>query len=167
VDDNVRLLSFQQALEKESAGKIDFVGLSVNETIRKCLVNSMAKRAEKVRSDWKVPDKRFWYIKLYALAEIRDFEGLDTFARSKRSPIGYEPFVNHLVDKGYAKQAASYVNKCDVKNRVDLYVKCGEWKMAGTECKDRGDKARLSELQQSCPNSLIKRELEQILASMG
>jgi vacuolar protein sorting-associated protein 16 len=96
-----------------------------------------------MRSKFYFPFLRFWYIKLYALTEIKDFESLDAFAKSKRSPIGYEPFVTHLVDKGYSKQAATYVPKCDAKQRVDLYIRCGEWRQAGLECKERGDKARL------------------------
>ena len=80
---------------------------------------------------------------MHALTEIRDFEGLETFAKSKKSPIGYEPFVLHLVQKGYNKQAAGYVPRCDVKARADLYVKCGEWRLAGVECKERGDRAKL------------------------
>ncbi len=86
---------------------------------------------------------RFWYVKLYALTEIHDWEGLDAFARSKRSPIGYQAFVKHLVEKGYTKEATSYVARCDANKRVDLYVLCGDWRLAGKECKDRGDKAKL------------------------
>jgi Vps16, C-terminal region len=74
---------------------------------------------------------------------MRDFEGLETFSRSKRSPIGYEAFVRHLVEKGHAKEAVSYVQRCDANKRVDLYVECGEWVMAGKECKERGDRARI------------------------
>ncbi|KAG8959165.1 hypothetical protein FRC03_008376 [Tulasnella sp. 419] len=166
-DDHAKLLALQQQLEKESNGKIDFYGLSVSDTIRKCIVNGMNKRAEGIRGAWKVSDKRFWYIKLYALTEARDFEGLDVFAKSKKPPIGYEPFVNHLVEKGFPKQAATYVPKCDAKVRVDLYVKCGEWRNAGMECKERGDKARLDELRRTAPNNLIVRELDQILSSMS
>ena len=58
VDENVRLLSTQQQLEAEADGKITFFGLSVNETIRLCIINGMSKRADKVKSDFKVPDKR-------------------------------------------------------------------------------------------------------------
>jgi hypothetical protein len=86
---------------------------------------------------------RFWYIKLQALTATRDFEGLEAFARSKRSPIGYEPFVRHLVEKGHSKHAVAYVSRCDSHKRVDLYVECGEWRMAGKECKERGDKAKM------------------------
>ncbi|KAI0918848.1 hypothetical protein AcV7_006962 [Taiwanofungus camphoratus] len=166
MDDYARLLNVQLQLEKEADGKISFFGLSINETIRTCLTNGMSKRADKLKSDFKVPDKRFWYVKLQALTAVRDFEGLEAFARSRRSPIGYEAFVRHLIDKGYLKEAVSYVVRCDAHKRVDLYVECGEWRMAGKECKERGDKVKMVHLRRSCPNLLIARELEQIAASM-
>jgi vacuolar protein sorting-associated protein 16 len=86
---------------------------------------------------------RFWYVKLRALTAIRDWTALEEFARSKRSPIGYEPFVRHLVQAGHTKEAASYVPRCDSPKRVDLYIECGDWRAAGKECKERGDKVRL------------------------
>jgi vacuolar protein sorting-associated protein 16 len=58
MDESARLLAVQQQLEKETDGKISFFGLSVNETIRTCLLNGMSKRADKVKSEFKVPDKR-------------------------------------------------------------------------------------------------------------
>lgn len=86
---------------------------------------------------------RFWYVKLQALVDLRDFEGIDAFAKSKRSPIGYEPFVRRLVESGHAKEAVPYVAKCDSPRRADLYAECGEWRMAGKECKERGDRVKL------------------------
>lgn len=80
---------------------------------------------------------------MHALTEIHDFDGLDTFARSRRSPIGYQAFVSHLVEKGHLKEAVPYVARCDANKRVDLYVQCGEWRMAGKECKDRNDKTKM------------------------
>ena len=80
---------------------------------------------------------------MYALTEIGDFEGLEAFSKAKRSPIGYEPFVRHLVSKGHAKEAIPYVARCDSPKRADLYVECGDWRLAGKECKDRGDKTKL------------------------
>lgn len=35
----------------------------------------------------------WWYVKMKALTTNRDWEGLEAFAKSKKSPIGYEPFV--------------------------------------------------------------------------
>lgn len=86
---------------------------------------------------------RYWYLKLHALTECSDFEGLDTFARSRRSPIGYQAFVQHLVEKGHTREAIPYVVRCDSNKRVDLYVLCGDWRLAGKECKERGDKAKM------------------------
>lgn len=166
MEESVRLLTTQQQLDIETDGKITFFGTSVNESIRLCLVNNMAKRADKMKSDFKVPDKRFWHIKLKALTEVKALGELETFSKSKRSPIGYEPFVRHLVEKGLPKEAVAYVARCDSPKRADLYVECGEWRLAGKECKDRGDKAKLEQLRRKCPNSMIERELDQILSTM-
>ena len=158
MNESVRLLALQQQFEKDSDGKIKFFGQSVSETIRTCLMNGMSKKADRIKSEFKVPDKRFiklcfirdpsahatlsrfWYLKLHALTAMRDFDALDTFARSKRSPIGYEAFVRHLVEAGHLKEASSYVIRCDAPKRVELYVLCKDWRAAGKECKERGDK---------------------------
>jgi hypothetical protein len=92
-DDAHRLLSLQQAYERELDYKFSFAGLSVNDFIFALLTSGFGKRAERVRADWKVGDKRWWWLKIRAMAEVRDWEGLEAFAKSKKSPIGYEPFV--------------------------------------------------------------------------
>ncbi|EIN08291.1 vacuolar assembling/sorting protein VPS16 [Punctularia strigosozonata HHB-11173 SS5] len=166
MDENVRLLAAQQQLEKESDGKIAAFGTSVNETIRACLLNGYPKKADKLKSDFKVPDKRFWYVKLQALTALSDWDGLETFAKSKRSPIGYEPFVRHLLEKGHPREAATYVARCESNKRVDLYIECGDWRAAGKECKERNDKLKLEQLRKSAPNSVISRELDAIANSM-
>jgi hypothetical protein len=149
-EDAKRLLVLQLAYERELEHKFQFAGLSVNDFIYTLLSEGYGKRAEKVRADWRVPDKRsvfssssppspaplyqiylpphllptypssrshpfhlspsllatsspflvsvahiprFWWIKIKALARNKDWDGLETFAKSKKSPIGYEPFV--------------------------------------------------------------------------
>ena len=160
MDEYARLLAFQQQLERESPTETKFVGLSVNETIKTCIVNNIAKKADKIKSDWKVSDKRcastqdqlvitlttvcsYWNLKLQALVEMKDFEALEIFARSKKSPIGYEPFVKMLLENGHEREAVSFVPRCDANRRIDLYIECGDWRAAGKECKERGNKARL------------------------
>lgn len=93
VEDAHRLLSFQLAQERELDHKYKFAGLSVDQFISRLLTEGFSKRAEKVRNDFKVPDKRWWWVKLKALAGNKDWDGLEAFAKSKKSPIGYEPFV--------------------------------------------------------------------------
>ena len=58
MDESVRLLTTQRLLEKEADGKIEFFGTSVNETIKRCILNGLSKRADKIKSEFKVPDKR-------------------------------------------------------------------------------------------------------------
>lgn len=58
MDDAYRLLSLQQSLEKEAEDRISLVGLSVNDTMRVCIEAGLPKKAERVRGDFKVPDKR-------------------------------------------------------------------------------------------------------------
>ncbi len=96
-DDAHRLLSLQTAYEKELEHKFQFAGLSVNDFILALLSQGFQKRAERVRVDWKVPDKRWWWLKIRALAGNKDWEALEAFAKSKKSPIGYEPFVVSLL----------------------------------------------------------------------
>lgn len=57
-DENIKLLAFQQQLEKDVAGGVTFVGLSVTQTIRACIVAGLSKKAERLRTDFKVPEKR-------------------------------------------------------------------------------------------------------------
>lgn len=58
VDDALRLLKAQQAMEKDTEHKFTFVGLTVNDTVSHLLLNRLVKRADKIRSDFKVPDRR-------------------------------------------------------------------------------------------------------------
>ena len=37
-----------------------------------------------------MPDRRFWWLRIEALGETGDWAELDRFAKSQKSPIGYE-----------------------------------------------------------------------------
>lgn len=58
MDESYRLLSLQQAFEREADNRLVLAGLSINETIRSCIVAGLPKKAERIRTDFKVPDKR-------------------------------------------------------------------------------------------------------------
>ena len=58
MNEYTQLIATQLVLEKEMNDKVSFIGLSVNDTIRKCLTSGLSKRADKLKGDWKVPDKR-------------------------------------------------------------------------------------------------------------
>lgn len=51
------------------------------------------KQAAALRKQFSVPDKQWWWAKIRALSAARSWDGLDAFAAEKKSPIGYEPFL--------------------------------------------------------------------------
>mmetsp|Transcript_12464 Transcript_12464/g.35002 ORF Transcript_12464/g.35002 Transcript_12464/m.35002 type:complete len:872 (-) Transcript_12464:151-2766(-) len=88
-----RLCKLQSQLEKET-GQSLFVGLSVAETLQMAISIGNHKAAAAIRSDFKVTDKRFWWIKVKTLAKAKDWDALEAFARERKvSPIGVEPFI--------------------------------------------------------------------------
>ncbi|WVR04982.1 hypothetical protein IAU60_001994 [Kwoniella sp. DSM 27419] len=169
VEDAHRLLTLQQSFERELDHKFSFSGLSVNAFAHRLLIEGFGKRAERIRSDWKIPDKRWWWIKLRALAERKDWEGLEAFAKSKKSPIGYEPFVTHLLalTPPQPTQAASFVPRCDARAKVDLYVACGDWGKAAEAAKERNDRTKLEQLRRAAPNGIAQREVDEVIRRTG
>lgn len=57
-DEHVKLLILQQTLESESPNKRKYVGLSVNDTVRNCILDGMEKKVDKIKKDYSIPDKR-------------------------------------------------------------------------------------------------------------
>jgi hypothetical protein len=56
VEDSIKLLQLQTQLEKDL--KETFVGLSISQTIYKCIILGQSTKASKVKTDFKVPEKR-------------------------------------------------------------------------------------------------------------
>ncbi|GAA5970464.1 hypothetical protein JCM3765_007628 [Sporobolomyces pararoseus] len=165
-EEHVKLLILQQTLESESSNKRKYVGLSVNDTIRTCILDGLEKKVDKIKKDFSVPDKRFWYVKMKSLVAIRDWDALDNFSRSRKSPIGYEPWVDALIAAGAQRQAVKYIEKCEGRNRVELFVKAGEWVLGGEEAVRRGERGKLLDLKSRAPNSIIAAQLDELLRSM-
>lgn len=58
VEDAHRLLAVQQEWEKETDHQYQFVGLGLNDTLQHSLLIGLGKRAEKLKNEFKVPDKQ-------------------------------------------------------------------------------------------------------------
>ncbi len=85
----IRLLYLQRELEASVAAG-EFLGCSLSDTLYRLILARQYKQAGKVRSDFKVPDKRYWWIQVKALAQLSDWAELESLANSKKSPIGYQ-----------------------------------------------------------------------------
>ncbi|KAF7586034.1 hypothetical protein BBP40_009651 [Aspergillus hancockii] len=131
-----QLLKVQQNLDKDIVDRSEFVGLSLNETIYRLIRSGYGKRAQKLQSEFKIPDKTYWWLRLRALVAKRDWGELEEIGRNKKSPIGWEPFYNEILGAGNTKLASLFVPKCTnlpVEDKVEMWVKCGMIVKAGEE----------------------------------
>jgi hypothetical protein len=70
-----------------------------------------------------VSDKRAAWLRLRGLAAGNRWEDLLTFANEKKSPIGYEPFVEVCMSRSNFSAAESYCEKVtDHSRRSQLYL---------------------------------------------
>ncbi|CCJ28605.1 unnamed protein product [Pneumocystis jirovecii] len=166
LEEHITLLELQQTYEKEFHEL--FIGLSINETVFKLIKINQMTAALKIKSDFKIPIKRFWWLKLRALVAIRDWTQLEDWAnKSKKSPIGYEPFVSECLAAGNKKMAANFIPKCSEITptfRAELWAKAGDWISAGSEALKYKNLKLFEDLKSKAPLNIIK-ELEKLTLS--
>lgn len=133
------LIRLQAGLDNEvSNGDKVYAGLCLHATIHRLILTGHFKRASKIASDFKVPEKTLAWIRLRALVAKRDWIELEEIARSnKRSSIGWEPYFNEILGAGNTKLAGGmFVAKCtglSIRERAEMWVKCGMVQRAGEE----------------------------------
>ncbi|KAI3536144.1 hypothetical protein CABS03_05346 [Colletotrichum abscissum] len=120
------LLKMQEAFDRDLTDT--FTGLSVNETMFKLIRLGYHKRATKIQSEFKVPEKVAWWLRLRALVAKRDWNEIEELAKTRKSPIGWEPFYNLTLQAGNPRLAAVFVPKCtglEPGTTITMYEKCG------------------------------------------
>ncbi|WIA22377.1 hypothetical protein OEZ85_004684 [Tetradesmus obliquus] len=116
------LLKEQAKLERDT-GQSLFVGLSLADTIATCLRLGHAKAAANLRSKFAVPEARWYWVKLGALAAAHDWEALDAWAGERKSPIGWEPFLQAAQKHGAPREvlARLIARMPDSRAKADAY----------------------------------------------
>ena len=64
--------------------------------------------AERLRVDFKVPERRFWRLKIKGLGHARNFEALRDLSLMTRSPIWFGLLVEVCMEQGAHDEAARY-----------------------------------------------------------
>ncbi|KAL8860018.1 MAG: hypothetical protein Q9178_003567 [Gyalolechia marmorata] len=127
-----------------------FSGLSLNETMLRLIKTGYGKRALKLQSDFKVPEKTWWWLRLRGLVAKRDWGEIEEVSKQRRSPIGWEAFFNEVLGAGNQKLAGLFVPKCtalSAQERSEMWVKCGMVAKAGEELVKVKDVSGLEELR--------------------
>ncbi|CAO2170922.1 unnamed protein product [Urochloa humidicola] len=138
-EEHAKLLRLQHELEVSTKQAI-FLGSSVSDTIKTCIAMGNERAALKVKSEFKVPDKRWYWLKTCALATVGNWDALEKFSREKRPPGGYKPFVEACIDAGQKTEALKYIPKLnDPRERSEAYARMGmaqEAQQAASQAKD-------------------------------
>jgi hypothetical protein len=148
LDEVPKLLKMQEAFEKDFGDGL--VGLSVNTTIFRLIRLGALKRAQKLQSEFKVPERTFWFIRLRALVAKRDWTELEELSKLKKSPIGWEAFFNEVLGAGNQRIASLFIPKCTgltPRERVEMWVKVGMVDEAAKEAAKTKDIETLKELR--------------------
>uniref|UniRef100_A0AAY4C2L1 Vacuolar protein sorting-associated protein 16 homolog n=1 Tax=Denticeps clupeoides TaxID=299321 RepID=A0AAY4C2L1_9TELE len=147
-DEEMRLLRFQRRLEEEKGEQL--LGLSLQDTLRVLLSVGLNKPAEQLYKDFRVPDKRYWWLKITALADKEDWDELEKFAKSKKSPIGYLPFVEVCVKKHNKSEAKKYISRVTPEQKVKAHLAVGDLEGAAEAAIERRSEAEISMVLSRC-----------------
>ncbi|KAM0858443.1 hypothetical protein ACQ4PT_047830 [Festuca glaucescens] len=141
-EEHAKLLRVQHNLEVSTKQAI-FLGSSVSDTIKTCIAMGNERAAAKVKSEFKVPDKRWYWLKACALATVGNWDALEAFSKEKRPPGGYKPFVEACIDAGQKTEAVKYILKLtNSAEKSEAYERLGmheEAKAAALQADNNGD----------------------------
>ncbi|KAI6055864.1 vacuolar protein sorting-associated protein 16 homolog [Marmota monax] len=147
-EDQMRLLRLQRRLEDELGGQ--FLDLSLHDTVTTLILNGHNKRAEQLARDFRIPDKRLWWLKLTALADLEDWEELEKFSKSKKSPIGYLPFVEICMKQHNKYEAKKYASRVGPEQKVKALLLVGDVAQAADVAIEHRNEAELSLVLSHC-----------------
>jgi hypothetical protein len=119
-----RKLMKQQKMMEEKYQKL-FLGLSLHDTIRELLILGDIKAADKLKSDHKMSDKHFWWLKIQVLSQQFQWEELEKFSKAKKSPIGMEPFVEICLKQRNFVEAKKYILRCRDDRKILWFNRAG------------------------------------------
>ncbi|XP_076239321.1 vacuolar protein sorting 16 isoform X2 [Calliopsis andreniformis] len=120
-EEQIKLLRYQKSLEVTLHESI--VGKPLHDTVKILLLHNELKLAEKLRSEYRIPDRRYWWLRIQCLAEQKMWGELEKFSKSKKSPIGYEPFIDQCLKYNEEKEARKYLPKVKDELKVKYLVK--------------------------------------------
>ncbi len=138
-EEQLKLLDAQRQLERDTKGappppgappavavKYKFLDAPLNETIYKCFAYGQPAAAERLKNTFKIPEKRWWRLKLSGLSHARNWSALWELGSARRSPIGFQPFVEACLAQGALEEAARYAPKLGPAEACELYLKVGK-----------------------------------------
>ncbi|CAI5715278.1 unnamed protein product [Peronospora destructor] len=135
-EEQIELLQEQGKLEEkpENVKRRKLVGQSISNTMKMLLRDSkyepkLLPLVAAFAKKFKVPDKRFYRVKIKALAETQQWDALHKFSMEKKNPpCGFKAFAIACLEEGEKQQAENYTaritsvdEKFETLIHLDLY----------------------------------------------
>ncbi|KAL5285414.1 VPS16 family protein [Megaselia abdita] len=160
-----RLYKLQQMLsDKHPRHGVNFYELTVNGTLTELFRMDLPKLADKLKSDFKISERTYWMLKIKVLGEQYKWDELEKLSKSKRSPCGYEPFVDTCLGRNNLVEAKKYLPKC---KSYKTFVKAGLLDEAVQMVFEQRDLHSLQILQvkiNKTDNQQLKAKIEQYIS---
>ncbi|XP_066599627.1 vacuolar protein sorting-associated protein 16 homolog [Prorops nasuta] len=155
-EEQIKLLRYQRTIEETLSivsSNETIVGESLHDTVKFLLMKNELKHADKLRSELKVPDRRYWWLRIQCLADNDSWEELDKFSKSKKSPIGYEPFIDQCLKYNKTSEAKKYLPRVKDDLKIKYFVKLKMLNEAAQTAIEQKDKAGLTFVLSQCDSS--------------
>lgn len=164
-EDEISLLLLQQGLEAKT--RATFVGSSLSSTIYRTILVGDESAASKMAKTFGVPDKRYWWLKIRALAELSAWEALEKFSKDKTPPTGFEAFADVCQQHGNIPEATKYARKIKtLESRVKWLVRLQQWPDAYMAARDAKDADLLAYIRRDCSDPRINTQIDAQLQDM-
>ncbi|KAJ2160625.1 Vacuolar protein [Coemansia sp. RSA 552] len=149
LDTEIRLAQAQQKLAADLSDP-EIIGLPLNATLARCLAAGNYSRASKLRTEFRVPEPRFYLIKIAALVGRRDWVELARLASARKSPVGYRPFADACINALQYQEAARYIARCDTRDQPRLFLRIGFFREAADAAASTKDIDSLRAVHAAC-----------------
>uniref|UniRef100_A0A674PM93 Vacuolar protein sorting-associated protein 16 homolog n=1 Tax=Takifugu rubripes TaxID=31033 RepID=A0A674PM93_TAKRU len=117
------------------------------------LSSGFHKQAEQLYRDFKVPEKRYWWLKLKSLAKKEEWEELEKFSKTKKSPIGYLPFVEVCMKRNNKYEAKKYVSRVMPEQKVRAHLAISDLEGAADAAIERRNESEIGIVLSRCAAS--------------
>ncbi|XP_042326077.1 vacuolar protein sorting-associated protein 16 homolog [Sceloporus undulatus] len=164
-EDQIKLLRFQRRLQDDFDKP--YLDCSLHDTVYNLILEGNHKRADQLYRDFKIPDKRFWWLKINALAEQGDWEEMEKFSKSKKSPIGYLPFVEICMKHHNRHEARKFAPRVAPEQRVKAFLLVGDLNQATEAAIERKSEAEMNLILSKCNDATITAKINHAKAQLG
>ena len=164
-EDEISLLLLQQGLEAKT--RAQFVGSSLSSTIYRAILVGDEGSASKMAKSFGVPDKRYWWLKIRALAELNAWEALEKFSKDKTPPTGYEAFCDACLAQNNRVEAVKYAKKIkNIESKIKWLCRLEEWAEAYMVARDAKDADLLRQVRSVCIDPRVNGQIDNQLQNM-